>query len=285
MIRTLDPATKTMSRRTLGRRLLDRHEELETRIIKILADVPWVATTADCWAAHHNSYLGMMVHWIDPVTQEWKQATLACQRLTGPHTFDVLARAISDIHCKFGVQDKVRRTTTDNAANFVKAFCHFGDTAQDLAVLGDDGPAQAEEDGPDFVELLSDPDDSEALPEPVVVDDILGVDEDPAGNILPAHMRCAAHTFNLIATKDAERALDDARFKTVSRRAMGKAQALWNAQNRSTNHADIIKAELKKRLVVPSATRWNSVFDAVAALCGFFTTHRSGCFSCYYAVK
>ena len=130
MIRTLDPATETMSQKTLGRRLLDRHEELETRIIKILADVPWVATTADCWAAHHNSYLGMTVHWIDPVTREQKQATLACQRLTGPHTFDVLARAISDIHCKFGVQDKVRRTTTDNAANFVKAFCHFGDTAQ-----------------------------------------------------------------------------------------------------------------------------------------------------------
>ena len=119
MIRTLDPATKTMSQKTLGRRLLDRHEELETRIIKILADVPWVATTADCWAAHHNSYLAMTVHWIDPVTREQKQATLACQRLTGPHTFDVLARAISDIHCKFGVQDKVRRTTPDNAANFV----------------------------------------------------------------------------------------------------------------------------------------------------------------------
>ena len=55
---------------------------------------------------------------------------------------------------------------------------------------------------------------------------------------------------------------------------MGKAQALWNAQNHSTNHADIIKAELKKRLVVPNATRWNSMYDAVSALTRFFTTHR-----------
>ena len=55
---------------------------------------------------------------------------------------------------------------------------------------------------------------------------------------------------------------------------MGKAQALWNAQNHSTNHADIIKAELKKRLVVPSATRWNSTYNAVSMLTSFFTTHR-----------
>ena len=87
-------------------------------------------------------------------------------------------------------------------------------------------------------------------------------------------MRCAAHTFNLIATKDAEKALQDTKFRSVSRRAMGKAQALWNSQNRSTNNADIIKAELKKRLVVPNATRWNSTYDAVAALFSFFATHR-----------
>ena len=36
---------------------------------------------------------------------------------------------------------------------------------------------------------------------------------------------------------------------------MAKAQALWNAQSRSTQHADAIHAELKKRLTVPNATR------------------------------
>ena len=87
MIRTLDPATKTMSRRTLGRQILAKHEDLEQHLIKILEDVPWVATTADCWSAHHNSYLGVTLHWIDPVSRQRKQAVLACQRLFGSHTF------------------------------------------------------------------------------------------------------------------------------------------------------------------------------------------------------
>ena len=164
-------------------------------------------------------------------------------RLPGPHTFHVLARAISDIHCRFNIQDKVRRTTTDNASNFVKAFVHYGNVSAELP-----------EEGPEAVE----------------VDEVLH--NDGATSFLPAHMRCAAHTFNLIACKDSEEALKDAKFRSVSRRAMGKAQALWNAQNRSTNHADIIKAELKKRLVVPSATRWNSTYDAVSMLTSFFTT-------------
>ena len=274
MVRTLDPATKTMSRRTLGKRILAKHEDLEQHLINILEDVPGVATTADCWAAHHNSYLGVTLHWIDPASRQRKQAVLACQRLFGSHTFDVLARALSEIHCKFGIADKVRRTTTDNAANFVKAFVQFGDPVQEMP--GDDRPAGAEDGDPDdLVDLLRDPDDAEAQPEAVSVEEVLSDADERAVNLLPAHARCAAHTFNLIATKDAEKALEDSRFRTVSRRALGKAQALWNAQNRSTNHADVIKAEVKKRLIVPNQTRWNSTFDAVAALCGFFTTHRS----------
>ena len=230
-----------------------------------------MATTADCWSAHHNSYLRMTLHFLDPTTRERKQAVLACMRLPGPHTFDVLARAISDIHCRFNIQDKVRRTTTDNASNFVKAFVHYGNVS---AELPEEGPVSAEEDDPaSLVELLQDPEDAEEdEPEAVEVDEVLH--NDGATSFLPAHKRCAAHTFNLIACKDSEEALKDAKFRSVSRRAMGKAQALWNAQNRSTNHADIIKAELKKRLVVPNATRWNSTYDAVSALTSFFTTHR-----------
>ena len=95
------------------------------KYFRMLEDVPWVGTTADCWTGHHSSYLGVTVHWLDPETRERKQAVLACRRLKGSHTFDVLAHAISEIHSKFQLQDKVRRTTTDNGSNFVKAFVHF----------------------------------------------------------------------------------------------------------------------------------------------------------------
>jgi len=79
-------------------------------------------------------------------------------------------------------------------------------------------------------------------------------------------MRCSAHTLNLVATVDAEMALEDPLFKAAFKRAMDKARGLWNAQSRSTVSADIIKQDLERRLVVPNATRWNSTYDAVVVL-------------------
>ena len=55
---------------------------------------------------------------------------------------------------------------------------------------------------------------------------------------------------------------------------MAKALALWNLQNRSTQAADIIMAEVSRRLVVPNATRWNSTFDAISCLNGLLSSNR-----------
>lgn len=246
------------------------------KYLRILEDVPWVATTADCWTGHHNSYLGSTVHWLDPETRERKQAVLACMRLKGSHTFNVLAHALSEIHSKFQLQDKVRRTTTDNGSNFVKAFVHFGEDAEVLPeVVPDDGEL-LEDDPVDFVELVQDPDTIEVQPEVIEIEEIFEMGAAGGGqqNILPAHMRCAAHTLNLVATTDASAAMLDSKFKTASRKAMGKAQALWNAQSRSTVMADIIQAELKRRLVVPNATRWNATYDAVVVINNILSTNR-----------
>jgi hypothetical protein len=79
-------------------------------------------------------------------------------------------------------------------------------------------------------------------------------------------MRCAAHSFNLVATVDSEKALEDISFKSMSRKAMAKAQALWNLQSRSAVAADVIVEGVGRRLVIPNATRWNSTYDAVKVL-------------------
>lgn len=85
---------------------------------------------------------------------------------------------------------------------------------------------------------------------------------------LPPHMRCAAHTLNLVASSDAEDALDDPMFEERYTSAMGKCRALWNKQNQSVHAAEVIKKEFGKKLVTPNQTRWNSVYDSVQCLLG-----------------
>jgi len=57
----------------------------------MLEYVEVVCTTVDAWAAHHRSYLGMTAHWINPKTLQWRKAAIACTRMVGRHTYDVLA--------------------------------------------------------------------------------------------------------------------------------------------------------------------------------------------------
>ncbi|CAK1590292.1 unnamed protein product [Parnassius mnemosyne] len=87
-------------------------------------------------------------------------------------------------------------------------------------------------------------------------------------------MRCAAHTLNLIASKDADAALQITIFKTSYRNAIAKARTLWNQQSRtrSTVAADSIHAELGRRLVLLNTTRLNSMYDAIVVLNGIMET-------------
>ena len=64
----------------------------------------------------------MTCHWIDHHSLKREQAVLACRRVKGSHSFDVIAKEIENIHRDFQIETKVVRTTTDNGSNFVKAF-------------------------------------------------------------------------------------------------------------------------------------------------------------------
>ena len=64
----------------------------------------------------------MTVQWIASDNMQRKKAVLACRRLKGRHTYDVLANIIQKIHWEFEIDGKVCMTTTDNDSNFVKAF-------------------------------------------------------------------------------------------------------------------------------------------------------------------
>jgi len=48
--------------------------------------------------------LGITIHWINPETLERESAALACRRIKGKHTYDVLAQAINSIFLEYHFQ-------------------------------------------------------------------------------------------------------------------------------------------------------------------------------------
>ena len=81
---------------------------------------------------------------------------------------------------------------------------------------------------------------------------------------LPEHLRCAAHTMNLVAIVDVRNVLEK---DSLHRSAIDqKANDLWKKQRASTNPVDIIVKKMGRRLVTPGQTRWNSKYDALVCL-------------------
>ena len=77
------------------------------KVKEILETVDFVSTTADVWTAHNRSYLGITVHWINPITLKRCKAAIACIRVTGHHTYDALAEKIKHVHVLMGLLEKL----------------------------------------------------------------------------------------------------------------------------------------------------------------------------------
>lgn len=56
-------------------------ETTRTQLINKLFYQKWVATTADSWSAHHRTFLGITVHYIDKESLKRCHATLACKEV------------------------------------------------------------------------------------------------------------------------------------------------------------------------------------------------------------
>lgn len=261
LVTNLCPGKTVMCRETVKNHLKNHATNMKRNLRIALESVDTVATTTDSWSARGKSYIGVTAHWIDKNNMERISAALACQRLTGSHTYDVLAHALGNIHNEYGIGNKICKTTTDNGSNFVKAF----------SVFGNDNVTNTDE-----IDVNSDneEDDDESSNEEGISDGVTyhnitnhldeGMHDEDYD--LPSHQRCACHTLQLIATGDADQAEGNAAYKKLSRASFAKCQALWNKSSRSTLAAEAVQSNCGIALVKPNKTRWNSVFMAVERL-------------------
>ncbi|XP_058629915.1 uncharacterized protein LOC131539375 [Onychostoma macrolepis] len=257
IIETLQPQCTVMTRKTLRLKVQDTFENMKSALIQKLNNAEYVATTADCWSARQRSYLGVTCHWIDSTSLERCSAALACRRMTGSHTFDVIAAALEEIHEEYKIRGKITRTTTDSGSNFLKAFRIYGEEKDD-----DAQDAQEEE---DFI-LEEESDESESEME---YQDLFGILDEDCGleYQLPRHQKCACHLLNLVATVDASAAeAGSDTYKRLSRSAFAKCSALWNKTSRSALAFETVERECKLQFLRPNQTRWNSLFLAVERL-------------------
>lgn len=242
----LVPNSKIMTRITLTSMIDDAAKQMKIKIIEAMKTVDHIATTTDCWSARRRSFIGVTAHWLDPESLKRCSVALACKRLRGSHTFDLLANALNDIHAEYDIRGKIVRTTTDNGSNFIKAFKVFGEDGNNNA-----GALVQEE---EEEEEEADKDEEEV--EFVDVSSLL--DEDDGFEFqLPKHQRCACHILNLIATADASKAVSNDAYKKLYYSTFGKCNALWNKCSRSPTAAETV--EDKQALSPACATKCNKV--------------------------
>ncbi|KAF3837865.1 hypothetical protein F7725_009633 [Dissostichus mawsoni] len=84
---------------------------------------------------------------------------------------------------------------------------------------------------------------------------------------LPPHYRCASHTINLISTSDVDKHLNScADTKAVYRSSIAKCTALWTKASRSTLASEQVEEVSRRKLMVPTSTRWNSLYEAISRI-------------------
>ena len=65
LVNGLQPHRSVLSRPTLTRRINDKAKDMKQKLIDLLKEQSYLATTADCWSSHGKSYIGVTGHWID----------------------------------------------------------------------------------------------------------------------------------------------------------------------------------------------------------------------------
>ncbi|XP_061477341.1 uncharacterized protein LOC133381837 [Rhineura floridana] len=251
-----------MSSKTLRDRLEKKAYQMREEVAMKLTRVAHVATSVDCWTHGKNSYLGVTAHWINPDSLTREFCVLACRRLKGPPTYDLLATTLHNVHVEYKIHDKVVCTTTDNGSNFKKTFrvLYNDREAVDVAEHSEEDDDDQQDVKVEFVDVYN------------ILD--AGEDQDEETEVrLRPYERCASHTLHLVATEDIVRALNSlGGFRKHFCSLLGKCYKLWSKQNQSVIAAAYIRDQCGDFLRVPNKTRWNSIYGALKQLRDLLST-------------
>jgi hypothetical protein len=172
--------------------------------------------------------------------------------MTQSHTGEYIASLLYDIHRKFGIEETVVRTTTDNAANFCASFKNFGKPPARIEAVAVDDDIQES----DMEEMSQQPGQSASIFK-FQVDDTVAEGDGPVFEplleclvpeqgikdgqySLPSHARCAAHTLNLIGGDDVNK--QKYKYHPIYTSALDKATSIWTYHS----HSDKFRMTVKK---------------------------------------
>lgn len=200
----------------------------------------------------------MTCHFINEESFERKSFVLGCKRIKGSHNYSNIAEVMTDIIQLYNIdQSKITHIVTDNASNFGKSFRTFSTGL----VLSQ--PTTTTSIG-DLNENSSDSEDSDLEREIVYtidVDQLFNSSEQHNSFCLPHHMKCCAHTLNLIATTDISK-ITTTSYINISELTFKKLFSFWTLVSRSTVASDKIYEICGCKFPIPVVTRWNSLYDA-----------------------
>lgn len=245
---------QVMTRKKLVETLIREFNILKNGQINEYSAIQYFCLTADLWSSRRRAFLGVTIHWICPKTFARKMNALACRRIKGKHTGDVLAAHIDEIIKSYEIPiRKILKIITDGGSNFKRAFKDH-QLEEDIT--------EDEEDIEDLTDLLGESNNEQIF--------------------LPPHGRCGCHSICLILTSDIkikkqkatkkkkEMTPFEIEYKTFRERildpVLAKCQDLFNKQQNSAKAADLVHSYLNRYLITPSPTRWNSLFDSIVLL-------------------
>ena len=92
-----------------------------------------IALTTDVWTSKNmqHSYLGVTVHYFNPISRLRSANKVACREFPNPHTGEAIAKLIVDICQEYGMNSKVNYIFADNGSNMVKSYRFMNGEGED----------------------------------------------------------------------------------------------------------------------------------------------------------